>query len=1328
MSAPGAAPGAAPAVLALDEGGARRSPTSPLPPYEEPAPKELAPASTDAQDAEGGKKKKLDPSKMVSLGTLLFRFATPMDKFIMFLGSVGAVINGAAMPAFSLIFGEIMNGLNSNDIVGQVSYFAVVFVLIGIAVFFASWLETGLWMVNAERQSRRIRTALLKSMLRQEVAWFDGHKPGELSSRINSDVKLIQNAIGEKMGSVIHHNATFFAGIIIGFAKGWHLALVIVGVMPILGLSGAIMSKFVTQASQSGQGAYAQAGDVADEVVTSVRTVVSFAGEEREEARYRESLKIARAHGVKKGVSAGLSVGFMMLTMFCSYALAFWFGSWLILNKVTNSTTGKPYTGGDIVTVFFAIIMGAFGIGQASPSFPIIADGRGAAFTVFAICDRPSGIDVFDSKGETLPDLSGDIELRDVEFTYPTRPDVPVLRGASMSVKRGETVALVGHSGCGKSTTIQMILRYYDPPKGTVLVDGRDLRGLNVRWWRSQLGLVGQEPVLFATSIRENIKMGKEDATDEEIVAACKAANAHDFISKMPKGYDTYVGDIGAMLSGGQKQRIAIARALIKNPRILLLDEATSALDTVSERVVQEALDRLMKGRTTIVIAHRLSTIQKADRIYVFDAGVVAEEGTHGSLMAKGGIYSALVHAQSAKHEEEHDAKAMGAAEAAADPDALPPMPAAKEEEEEKHRGHGLFHLGAGHGHGKHDEKHGGGGGKAGAAAVDEADAKKKKKAEKEESGVPWGRVFGLVGDKWGLLVLGALGGLGGGTVFPVFSIIFAEILTVFYKPYLPNPPTQSETEAEARFWALMFVVLGAGIFVCQSLRIACFDIVGEHLTFHLRGDTFRAILRQNIGWFDDEKNSARIVTTNLQTDASLVQGATTARIGLVFETISTLVCGLVIAFVSGWKLALIVLAVAPLLAVANAIQIKFMAGFASGRDMYEQAGKLAGDTVANIRTVASFTSEQRLLAAYNELLHGPQVAGEKKGHASGLGFGLSQFMNFACQALIFWAGAKLIEGGHMDFQSMLRTMFAIVMAAMGVGQINSLAPDYDKARTACGVVFGLLDREPPIDSLSEAGERAPIEGGEVVLKDVHFHYPTRPKAPILRGLDLTIPAGQTVALVGPSGCGKSTVIQLAQRFYDPVQGSVLVDGRDLRSLHIKHYRRQVGIVSQEPVLFAASIRENIRYGRPEASDAEIEQAARAANIHDFIASLPSGYETQVGARGSQLSGGQKQRIAIARAMVKNPRILLLDEATSALDTQSERVVQEALDKVMKGRTTIVIAHRLSTIRNANLIVFIKIAAEGRVAEAGAHAELVARNGLYAQLVKQGQLHGPGQA
>ena len=391
------------------------------------------------------------------------------------------------------------------------------------------------------------------------------------------------------------------------------------------------------------------------------------------------------------------------------------------------------------------------------------------------------------------------------------------------------------------------------------------------------------------------------------------------------------------------------------------------------------------------------------------------------------------------------------------------------------------------------------------------------------------------------------------------------------------------------------------------------------------------------------------------------------------------------------------------------------MAGFGEEtRKAYEQSGQMASEVVGNIRTVVSLGLAEKFMDDYFGLLRTPLKAGNHKAVLSGLAYGFSQAVIFFIWAMSFYYGGQLTAWGLATFNDVMKAITAIIFAGMTLGQTLQLSPDFSKARTAAAAVFALLDRQPPIDSSSTSGQTLPTVVGEVVFKDVKFTYPNRKDVPVLRGLSFSLKPNQTVALVGPSGCGKSTVIALLERFYDPAAGQIQLDGVDVRDLNLTWLRGQLGLVGQEPVLFSADITQNIRYGKPDATLEEVKAAAAAANAASFIEAMPDGYGTQVGEKGAQLSGGQKQRIAIARALVRNPKILLLDEATSALDTESEKIVQEALDRARVGRSTIVIAHRLSTVQNADLILVFD---QGVVVESGTHDVLMAAQGRYHQMV-----------
>ncbi|XP_017163834.1 bile salt export pump isoform X2 [Poecilia reticulata] len=1196
------------------------------------------------------------------------------------------------------------------DIEHEMTMFAFYYVGIGVSVFLLGYFQISLWVTAAARQIQLIRRMYFSKVMRMEIGWFDCTSVGELNTRMSDDINKINDAIADQVAIFVQRFTTFVCGFCIGFVKGWKLTLVIIAVSPLIGVGAGLMALFVAKLTGMELQAYAKAGAVADEVLSSIRTVAAFGGEKKEVDRYDRNLVSAQRWGIRKGMIMGFFTGYMWLIIFLCYALAFWYGSTLVIDT-------EEYTPGTLLQVFFGVLVAAMNLGQASPCLESFAAGRGAATIIFETIEREPEIDCLSEAGYKLDRVKGDIEFHNVTFHYPSRPEVKILDQLSVAVKSGETTAFVGPSGAGKSTAIQLIQRFYDPKEGMVTLDGHDIKGLNIQWLRSLIGIVEQEPVLFATTIAENIRYGRPGVSMADIITAAKEANAYNFIMDLPQKFDTLVGEGGGQMSGGQKQRIAIARALVRNPRILLLDMATSALDNESEAIVQEALDKVRMGRTTISIAHRLSTIKNADIIVGFEHGRAVERGKHNELLERKGVYFTLVTLQSQGDKALNEKARQMAEGGEPEPERLNLSRAgsyraslrASIRQRSRSQLSNLIPDSSVPVAGDLGPR---------AYSMSQEDKYKKSTPEEEEEELvepaPVARILKYNAPEWPYMVFGSLGAAVNGGVNPVYSLLFSQILATFS---VTDPDAQRR---EINGICVFFVMVGVVSFFTQMLQGYAFAKSGELLTRRLRRIGFQAMMGQEIGWFDDHRNSPGALTTRLATDASQVQGATGSQIGMIVNSLTNIGVAVIMSFYFSWKLTLLILCFLPFIALSGGFQAKMLTGFAKqDKQAMESAGQISGEALNNIRTIAGLGKERSFVEMYEAHLTAPYQAALKKANVYGACYGFAQCVVFLTNGASFRFGGYLVEQEGLHFSLVFRVISAIVTSGTALGRASSYTPDYAKAKISAARFFQLLDRVPPISVYSNRGEKWDNFQGNLDFIECKFTYPTRPDIQVLNGLNVSVKPGQTLAFVGSSGCGKSTSVQLLERFYDPNHGKVLIDGHESTRVNVPFLRSKIGIVSQEPVLFDCSIAENIKYGDNlrEIGMNEVMSAAKKAQLHDFVMSLPEKYDTNVGSQGSQLSRGQKQRIAIARAIIRDPKILLLDEATSALDTESEKTVQEALDKAREGRTCIVIAHRLSTIQNSDIIA---VMSRGFVIEKGTHDQLMALNGAYYKLVTTG--------
>ncbi|XP_049396209.1 putative ABC transporter B family member 8 [Solanum stenotomum] len=1204
---------------------------------------------------------------------IIFRYADGKDILLMFLGTIGAIGDGISTNCLLVYVSQLFNSLgygktqqNNHNFMEQIEKCSLYFVLLGLGVMVVAFMEGYCWSKTSERQVLKIRYKYLEAILRQEVGFFDSQEAttSEITNGISKDTSLIQEVLSEKVPLFVMHTTVFISGIVFSAYFSWRLAIVALPTIFLLIIPGLIYGKYLLYLSGKSFKEYSKANGIVEQALSSIKTIYSFTAEKSVIERYSLILDGTIKLGMKQGIAKGLAVGSTGLS-FAIWALLAWYGSHLIMHNGEN--------GGRIYAAGVSFVLGGLSLGMALPEVKYFTEASVAASRIFDRIDRVPEIDGEDTRGLVLEDIRGEVEFRNVKFTYPSRPDTVVLKDFNLKIEAGKTVALVGSSGSGKSTVIALIQRFYDANAGAICIDRVEIKSLQLKWLRGKMGLVSQENALFGTSIRENIMFGKVDATMDEVVAAAMTANAHNFITQLPDGYETKIGERGALLSGGQKQRIAIARAIIKNPVILLLDEATSALDSESETLVQNALDQAIVGRTTLVVAHKLSTVRNADLIAVVSNGCISELGAHNELMEKDGQYARLAKLQrqfsSIDQEQSAEPRISSVARSSAGMRASPAVTASP-------------------------------------LLIEDSPIQ-----ASPHPPPSFTRLLSLNLPEWKQGIIGILAAIAFGSVQPVYALTIGGMISAFYSP------SHEEMQSRIQKYCMIFIILCLVSVILNLCQHYNFAYMGERLTRRIRLQVLEKILSFEAAWFDEEQNSSGALCCRLSNEAAMVKSLVADRVSLLVQSTSAVTVAMVMGLIVAWKLALVMIVVQPLTILCFYTR-KVLLSTMTAKFVKAQcrSTQIAVEAVYNHRIVTSFGSIYKVLDIFDEAQDEPRKEARKKSWLAGIGIGSAQGLTFICWALDFWYGGKLVNAGEISAADVFKTFFILVSTGKVIAEAGSMTSDLAKGSTVVASIFSILDRKSLIEGSHEAKNNSigTKMTGRIEMKKVDFTYPSRPDRLVLHEFSLEVKAGTSIGLVGKSGCGKSTVIALIQRFYDADKGSLKIDGMDIRLLDLGWYRGNMALVSQEPVIYSGTIRENILFGKLNASENEVVEAAKAANAHEFISSLKNGYETECGDRGVTISGGQKQRIAIARAIIRNPSILLLDEATSALDVQSEQLVQEALDQLMVGRTTVVVAHRLNTIRNLDSIAFIS---EGKILEKGTYSYLKDKRGAFFNLV-----------
>ncbi|SNX84804.1 related to multidrug resistance protein 4 [Melanopsichium pennsylvanicum] len=1367
----------------------------------------------DEQDPDSDKESKQKPAlkqrfvaafKSIRLSSnyfALYKAADRTDIILLVIGTIAAIGSGVPLPLIGILFGQLIDGFNSSGCGGSsaptnkalflssVNDKVEKIAIIAAVNFFLIWTYTTCWSNLGERLVRKMRQRYLRAVLRQDMAFFDTLKPGEVGTRLSADLLTIQNGTSEKMGILISSLSYFVTSYIVAFIKLPKLAGQLVSLLPAFAIVSVFGSRFVAKAQKKTSTHLSHASSLAAEALNNLPVVQAFGSQPRLSNIYQSHLELARKQGTLKALAAACVLGSLFFVGYSANALAFFSGSNLI------ASSGNPSTVGSVYTVIFLLLDASFIVGQIAPYLQTFSAASGAGQALRETIDKASPIDGTDSTIGLTPQ-PGDVneiavELDNVEFTYPARPDEKALQGLSISVPAGHRVALVGLSGSGKSTVASLLQRFYDPNEGRVTLNGKNLKDYNVRWLRSQIGVVGQEPVLFDCSILQSIAHGlvgspahshlhstvlafsqvgqEKTGTDlnqvltapeqlsqlQEIQSLCtraaKLAGAHDFIEKLPQGYDTQVGEAGGKLSGGQKQRISIARAIVKQPKLLILDEATAALDSHSEHAVAKALDSISKGVTTIAIAHRLATIRNYDQIVVMGAGKVLEKGTHKDLLALRGYYYKLAAAQDTGAGEEDLRGENGSADE--DDEQVDEDVAEEQKERRRRHRHRMDEVAEGdesedqvisddtespsrdsnqstlH---RRSSEHASAS-KTGDVSSDDdggnldeqstereqTDKQLEQAAKKYPPRVILKRVIWMLRREWPYILLGLFTSTIMGGSYSGEAVLFGHVIEAL-NPQCHSP---SGVRSSGREFGLYFFILALIQLFAYTINGLVWGLVAERLLFRLRRVSFDTMMDQRLTWYEAQDQNPASMIASLSNDANNLGGVTGTVIGTIFCIFVNLIAGISVSLAIAWRIAIVILALVPIILAAGYLRLKVLADFQKRHETaYVKSNSLAIEAVQCIKTVASLGREEDVLRKFERSLEKPYRESMRHFLFGNVFLALALSISYFIYAFAYWWGSQNIAEARYGQTAFFIVLPALLFSAQASGQLLAFAPDFSKAHVSAANFFRLMDQRPSVVerrklldrekkelkeqkqanrttmfnrkakqtavNINEAKvtdeESAPVlakkgsaDGVEktqpstVVFDQVSFTYPTR-KEPALKNVSLRIPAGSFAAFVGESGSGKTTAMSLIENFYTPCSGTVSVDGLRTDKTSDQVLRRDIAIVPQEPVIFYGTVRFNVLLGlRP-----DLHQP-----LHHNSGSSP---KKTLGRRGkhSRLSILEQEQLEDEEALLAPYK-----EDTTWQTTIPDSVVQEACmaagihDTIMgfkKGYDTLISSSQLS--------------------------------------------------